>query len=750
MSKRSRRWSPPKFTLLVLALVCAHAHATPVWVSAQINRSADKTLVEVDKQGDDFIVSRLHWENDWHARWRWPEQDTVSLKSLANEGVSYTFDQRTVSLSVILPVEWLTSTTTIEASAPTVAAPNAHGRGLVWSYDAFARHDQGGVYGGVWNDARVFFDNNTSFQANASTSLGETNDTVRLDSVWQWNDPDRMISVKAGDSVLPGPDWTRPVRMGGVWVGRDFSLQPYRTTVPLASYVGQATLPSKVDVFVNGVLQSQQDVQPGQFQINGIVPSTGASLATAQVTDITGRVQTISIPLYGNTTLLQKGLWDGGVGLGYVRRNYGLSSFDYDPDPFASVSLRYGVSNMFTLDTHAEGSKQGQMWGLGGNVQLGQRGGLLRASLSQSQNAGRNGSRQTVEYQWSSPLWSLTAGQQSTSTNFWDVAVEEGDVQKLRQRYAFSTVNTNGSTFGVGYVDNKTPLFDTQAASLFYSKQLSSGSSVYISATHTTGTQTDNRVGVYYYKPFGPSRSGSVSLDHTSTGSTAGMDVMQARAAVGWGGRAQLRTGQTDRATAEVAYANTALQANVGVDYTHSTQSNTAVYGGVQGSVVWMNGLHPSRQITDSFAVVSTQLPNIPVMVENNFMGNTNSHGVLLLPTLQPYQRNKISVDVSSLPVQYKIPETSQWVVPRHNQGVNVLFDLQPVSSITATVVDSTNTPLPLGTVLKHGATKVVVGYDGMVYIEQPPQTLDSDEFHCSLSLPSATGFTNAGTLVCK
>jgi outer membrane usher protein len=287
-------------------------------------------------------------------------------------------------------------------------------------------------------------------------------------------------------------------------------------------------------------------------------------------------------------------------------------------------------------------------------------------------------------------------------------------------------------------------------ASLFFSQQFNKGSSLYVSASHTSGTQKDNRITAYWYKPLDNNRSVSSSVERTNAGKSIGVDLVQSQPTLGWGARAQLRGGDTDRAAVQVGYSNTKFAWDAGVDYYHATQSDTAYYTGMRGSVVWMNGLHPSRQIIDSFAVVDTKTANIPVYLENNLVGKTNSKGVLLVPYLQAYQRNKISVDGSHLPVDYKIPTTSQWIVPRQNQGVNVLFDVKPVSSITATIVDANNTPLPLGAVLEHNGETVMVGYDGMVYIEQPSGIWQEQKSQCRVEIPTVSGYNTLGVLVCK
>ena len=58
---------------------------------------------------------------------------------------------------------------------------------------------------------------------------------VRLDTSWQLDLPDPMLSLTVGDTLTGALSWSRATRIGGVRLSRNFSLQPYRITAPLAS-----------------------------------------------------------------------------------------------------------------------------------------------------------------------------------------------------------------------------------------------------------------------------------------------------------------------------------------------------------------------------------------------------------------------------------------------------------------------------------------------------------------------------------
>ena len=71
-----------------------------------------------------------------------------------------------------------------------------------------------------------------------------------------------------------------------------------------------------------------------------------------------------------------------------------------------------------------------------------------------------------------------------------------------------------------------------------------------------------------------------------------------------------------------------------------------------------------ANRVDDGFAVVSVGSPGVKVLRENNAVGETDEDGQVLVPNLNSYQRNKISIDANGLPLNTEIDVTSQIVTP--------------------------------------------------------------------------------------
>ena len=111
---------------------------------------------------------------------------------------------------------------------------------------------------------------------------------VRLDASITHDDPETMRRLVVGDFISSSLAWSRPVRLGGAQFGTNFALRPDLVTFPLPQVGGSATVPSTVDVLVNGVRQLSEPVQPGPFAVRQLPVVTGAGEVAVVVRDALG------------------------------------------------------------------------------------------------------------------------------------------------------------------------------------------------------------------------------------------------------------------------------------------------------------------------------------------------------------------------------------------------------------------------------------------------------------------------------
>jgi len=707
----------------------------------------------------------------------WPgseqAQGEVALDSLP--GLRSEYDVADQRLLIDVPVALLAAPT---AQVGYVAPPSprldpaTRSPGLLLDYDLYGEGN--GDYRTVsgWSEFRLFGVGpgvwlSSAVSRMSRTAASDSSGNTRLDTRWQLDFPDSMVSVAVGDGYSGGLDWTRTTRFGGIRVSRNFSLQPYRVTIPLASFAGEATLPSTVDMFINGVQQARREITPGRFQVDSAPVLNGVGNAQVVVTDITGQSRVVNFSFYNDLQLLQKGLADWSVETGYVRRDYGLRSFSYADDPMASGSLRYGVSSFLTAEAHLEGTTNLSMGGLGAMVLLGRAGGVLSGSYANSRYQDLDGRQYGFGYEWQGLRFSIGYHGLRRDVGFRDVASLESGLLPRRTDQAFTGLNFGRSQFGASYV--RQDLVDgtrTTYASLSWSHQLLRFGNVSLSVNRDLDGDDGDSAYLYWSMPFRDNLHGWASAEHRNGGNTGTVGAMRALPGDedGWGWRAQASAGEEAGGQAELSRLNRYGQWRLGALNWHGAGDNTTTgYFDASGALLLMKGrFFPMRRVYDAFALVSTDgIGEVPVMLENRLVGKTDTRGYLLVTPLNAWEENDLSIDPLVLPADVHVARTRMKAVPATDSGMLARFPMHAVMALELALRGPDGEWIAPGTEATlegpDGSAPVVVGYTGAVYLESPPSgarivvPLASGE--CVAVLPDQLperGWIDLGVLPCR
>jgi len=684
----------------------------------------------------------------------------VLLNSFANIKVDY--NSRMQSVNIVAPLSILNLNTTVLNTLDNRRTQASSSPGVLLNYNLYGSQTENSSTNlSAYTEVRAFNSHGVLSStalttgnrfSNSSANNGDKNRdwdsrTVRLDTSWSQSFPDKLITVRAGDILTGALSWTRSTRLGGLQIGSNFNLQPYMTTTPLPSFFGSATLPSAVELYVDGLKQYSGDVPAGPFEINTAPSISGSGNAQLVLTDALGQSSTVNFSIYDTHRLLQPGLSDWSVELGAVRENYGIKSFDYGSDIAASGTWRYGVNNRFTAETHAEATKDLANAGIGGTWVLGGQGGVLFASLAGSESQGKGGSQYSASYSWSNNRFNVGLNTLGTSGHYRDVATQYGSTP-IRQSNQFSTGYSTQSlgSFGVSYNEVDYAEEDTaKFASAYWSKSLGQRLSLNASYNHDLNNSANNSATIGASFSLDRNISLNSSLQYTDNRNDFVADVSQSAPSVGGiGWRAQARhsidNGINDNTSsgglAELNYLGRYGQVQAGVS---SYDGNHSTFASGTGSLVMMGGgLFAARQINDGFAVVSTDgVADVPVLLQNNVIGTTNKRGLLLISPLNAYQENKIGIDPMDLPADLRIDKVALDATPSDRAGTLVAFDITEARSASVILKDSKDEFIPLGSqarlISKKNTPAAVVGFDGEVYLD----TLDE---HNILEISTTSG----------
>jgi len=714
---------------------------------------------------------------------RWPGSDDAGglIELDVVPGLQARYDASQQHLSITVPLEALgTEREHFEVNQAPVPRvdPATRAPGLLFNYSLYAQGTSDARSFSGWTETRLFgmgpgvWSNSLLVSASTSRDDALVHDTVRLDTYWKYDLPDSMVSVVAGDAYTGALGWTRTIRFGGMRVARDFSLQPYRVTTPLASFTGDAALPSTVDLFINGIRQSTQQVRPGQFQIDSVPAINGSGQAQMVITDITGQTRVVNFALYNTSQLLQAGLSDWSMEAGMVRNDYGVRSFSYADDPMASATVRYGVGSHATVEGHAEGTAGLQMAGAGGLLLLGDRGGVLNLSLAGSRHDGASGHQYGMGYQWASRRFNLSIDTLRRDDGFADVATLEGSTLPIRMDRAFVGLNLGRGQLGASYVrQDYQEQPRARYGNLSWSLQLPRSGYLSLNLSRDFDTRDSDSAYLYWSMPLGRWSSVSAAAQHSADADNLtleanhGVDSDQG----GWGWRAQTTLGDRRASQAQVSQLGRYGAWDAGVFHVQgegATADSTSGFASANGSLLLMERhLFAMRRVYDAFALVSTDgIADVPILLENRLVGTTDDDGLLLVNRLNAWQNNRLAIDPLQAPADVRLGRTETLAVPQSQSGTLVRFPMRHSLSVQVVVTGEDGKPVAAGSpVWLDGAdpatepSLTVVGYDGLLYLQDPPPgarlKIRQNEGFCETLLPetdATRGFVELEGVTCR
>ncbi|MDY0925791.1 fimbria/pilus outer membrane usher protein [Enterobacter sp. CFBP8995] len=737
-----------------------------------VNQGERGDIVPVERKNGDFWLRRGDLQRAGIPAEKLQGQQ-IDINQLSGAKVEY--DERRQRLLLTVPPAWLPGQTIGQLQN----APRFPGRatnGALLNYDFYAtRTDNAGSRLSSWNELRFFgpvgqFSTNGVYVQQLEGGVaGQQEGYVRYDTWFSNENENAAISWRAGDLVTDALSWSNSVRLGGVQIGRDFSVRPDLVTYPLPAFSGQAAVPSSVDLFINGYRSTQADVQPGPWSLTNVPFVNGAGDAVITTTDAVGRQVTTTLPFYVSSSLLKTGLSDYSFSAGAIRENYGINNFDYGAAA-ASGSYRYGINDWLTLESHAEGSDSVAMGGAGGLVKLGSFG-VVNGALAQSQMDGNPGTQYSWGYQYNNSWFSLGTQHIIRSADFGNLALvgSRGDsantsyslARRSAQYTASVSLNDYGS-LGLAYFDISGGNGDrTRLLNLSWSKNLWGNSSLYISASRDQ-EQGNWSGAISLVIPFGEQSSASVSTERDQEGNNS-QRLYVSRAMPTDGGFsydaawANQASDSGDYRQASLRYRNNKIDTSAGF---YGDNDNTTQWADFTGSVVLMdNRVFAANDINDAFVVVKTDYPDVTVRYENQTMGRTDKQGYLLVPSISSYYGAKYDIDTLDLPADRTAPKVEQRFAVKRKSGYLLNFPVERLRAASVVLHDSNHQPLPISSqVLRPNQATEYVGWDGIVWMEDltannPIHVVTPDGRSCDAQLDIADGQPKAlktyGPLTC-
>ncbi len=700
MRRPARLTSALIFVALSLLLNAAFAQTSLV-VEATLNREDKGTLLLVERVGRLFLDEKD--AREW--RLRVPDGADLTFQGrrfflLTRLGIEVVnLDRRSLRLELTAPAN------AFEASAVNALGPEypvtRAATGGFFNYDLLGTRFAGraavdGAFeAGAFSDIGVLV--HSFILRNMWSDDAVSHRYERLATTFRHDWADATTTLEVGDSISRPGATGRALRFGGAALRSNFSLRPGFVPQPLPSFVGSATVPSTVEVFVQNQLRSTTEVPPGPFTLNNVPIVLGGGDARIVVRDALGREQTVTSTFYAASGLLRPGLSDFAFAAGRLRAG-SVTGFSQYGNDYASGLWRQGISRNVTVEGRFE-TEAGVARVAGVAIDVGSGWGEIEAALAVN---GRDGTRGFGALGYRYQDFDNTIGLR------WEQAQNgfrfAGDTAESPTPRSLVTVNVSRRVsprwnLGALLIDLRRQDGErTRSANLSAFVTLAPGLSALLAANRvvTNGRDTTG-VGVFMTYALGLRSSASASVEGGADARrTAG--VQQALPIdEGWGYRVAVTDARVRR---EEAAATVQMRAvTLTADFARDAQTGSAWRLGASGSAATIGSVPLfARAINDSFALVQLDdFADVPVLLNNQVAGRTDARGQLILPRLSAYQPNEIRVDADELPADARIGKDREFVVAPYRSGVRIEPDVKRVASAIVRLRTAKGVPIPAG-----------------------------------------------------
>lgn len=694
-------------SLVVLLLNSIPVSAEELVVAVEVNGEqvsagevieADDGAIRVPRP----LINRLHIEAPGAA-------DSVALSEI--KGMIGTLDRG--SLVLRLSADPNTFTPTVFGSSAVRFHDPIAAYGGYLNYNLHAETSAGTRFASGLFDVGLFAPMGVLF----NEAVASTNHVpFRLRTVYL--DERQRGDLIIGDSFLGQSSVGTNFPFGGVqWQTGEF----VRRRILATTIANQVANPAQVDVFVNGALVQSQRVPAGPFVFENLPTFTGDGNVRVVVRDALGREQIITRSFYQSASLLRQGMSDFSYEGGVLRRNYGVTSFDY-AEPFVSGTHRYGITDQFSAEVHGEGSMTRQM----AETQLshyipflgvGSLGGGI------SNRSGKTGVIVTYGFdrQLRSSLHYGFSGARATR-DFTQLGNGINGVRQIRERdQALVGIDfgqwgsLSGSIVRVRLQDEPR----TTAAALTWNYQIAGWGTLSTTASgNLDGARRRNAgLSLNLTVPFGAHSYATASVAKDGSGyrgeTTYFKQPENLYDSIGY--RGLMAAGEFSRQAAGATYYS--RYGDFAIDAGRFSNQNFAGVNAI-GGIGFIDGKgFAAKWIDGSFGVADAGIPGVSVYQDRQLIGKTGEDGRIVIPRMRANEANTISIDPADVSLDYAPQSLEKSVVPGKFSGSVVTFAMQQQHEATITLrYPDGKVVAPASTAMAGGKT-YLIGYDGMLYL---------------------------------
>ena len=669
------------------------------------------------------------------------DQSYFSLKSI--QGVTFRFDKSYQILEIQADPVLLESRAVDFSPGPQsdVSYPRENSFFINYGFNEHLSPGSGSVQsftatqevGARWGDYLFLSDSIIAHDEN-------TRGAARLMTRLIRDDRASLRRTVIGDFYTSSEGLGSTLMLAGVSFSKRYSMDPTLWRYSTLDYQGFVSLPSQIDIYMDGTKIGSEQFSPGGFGLNNIPIGSGLHNLEVRIRDSLGRERTIGLPLYSSDTVLRKGYHDYEYNVGIQRRNFGTENDRYGGAAFAAAH-RYGLSDSMTLGFRSEGGSGLANAGPQFSFRLGHYG-VTDASLSfSSESFGRRGMAASFSHTFLGEHINARLQGGIYGRQYGTVNLASYPEMTERPRFSFGATFSYGNrwlgsvTFDLATI-KKYIGDDFRSYALTYNRYLAKRTSFSVNYRRVGNDQMDNAVyvGLTYYPGEGITLSNSYR--HDSFGSATMVDLHK-NPPTGSGFSYRMQFMRRHYEENSDTYVNPRIQyrgrygiyaaeyrGGFGLDREEKNAYTLSASGGL---VFAGHSWGFTRPVYDSFAIVRTgNLEGVRTYLNNHEIGRTNRKGEIIIPDMNSYVSNVVSINDKDVPIDYALEDIVLNFSPPWRSGTPVLFKAKKTQAFVGEVclvTEAGEVPVEFVemTIVDDEGTRILTGHDGEFYLENIP-----------------------------
>ncbi len=573
------------------------------------------------------------------------------------------------------------------------------------------------------------------------------NRLVRLSSSLTWERKEKLWSLTLGDFYASSGITGSTVNMGGVSFGKNYDLNPYYVKAPSFDYRGFVTLPTEMEIYINGTPVRREKLTPGQYDLKNLPLISGLNNMKVVLKDAYGRETVIEEPFYYTETLLKKGEHEFNYYAGALRQSYGLESNAYGPGVFL-FSHRYGLTDRLTLGARGEVSQDLLNAGISSSFEPA-KAGVTEGVLSLSSRRGESGASLYAAHFFSSPVVNFGLSGRVSNKDYTTLTNCTPAQYEAYLSFGLKGIIPDALNFNFSRIWPFTG-DKSDRATLTYTKSLLKNLYLTFSLSQVWENKNDTQffLNLIYYPWQEHNLSTSISRDRDST---YGSMTWQKNPTVKKEDYTYRLTATTTHLTSEnenktLNSVNPYLQINRGYgqytfeyngSFVGSHREQESYRLAFSGALLYADG-HAGLSIPvyDSFGIVKVgNIKDVKVKLNHQEAGKTNGKGETVIPYLRSNIDNYLSIDDKNIPINYTIKSVGRWVNPPTRGGAFIPFEVVKTQAFSGKLrIREKGVSIPLENVIiklkvRDRTEEIPVTKEGEFYFENIPPGKYEAEF---------------------